>query len=409
MFRLSLALLATALLLAEHGAAARPSADGQRILMRWQRRLAAAEIHGGAYASENATLKKLHRDARRYAAAIGKAGGNASARLARDLYLRRPRGKTKNGALRLFYKNLGIISDDLYLASYAQPQSWSQGERQSLARVRAACGPRGVKLETPPDAASRAFDHQAFAVRIVAALPGALGEALRQIHPTELAQLGFPGVIERWSRDPQLWQGLTSFTADLRRLRDRLRANAPPHESVWELALRHSEGQPLRAAELLGIIVGQTKRPLRYVEQVVTPRYPTAGASTAAFGDAARAYFYLGEVHELALANLGKTILYPPGTNLSTPKFWHFYAAMALGWNLQQRGSSASTARHLGTLIASGYEAATLPKNLSLGRGLSFASLGDWLKDGLNDVNTQREGYRAAARLREGAGTVAQP
>jgi hypothetical protein len=403
--------IAIAALCAEAHAGRSPEA--QRIIDQWVTRLQSRPIHQGEYATEGPALRDFHVDAQRYAGLAGRCADPEVTLLKAVFRVRKQlTAATHASALGTFDLNLAVLTDDLYLRPALKGSRLSPTGRRTVATIRTIAGRASVKtyeeLGFAPKAPA-ATRRQPWAFRLGGSMPGALGEALRTIQPHDLGVAGFPSIVERWARSPELRGMLTQFSGKVADLRRRLQ-RGQPGASVYDLALACTGNNHRLAAEMLGAIVGQTKRPLRHVENVVLPRHPDAVGAPAAFADAARTYYLLGEIHELSVKRLGRSLLYPPDAPADQgPKFWHFYAAEALSLNLLERGYRPRAVRDGGALIAAAYEVTSIPKNLRLEPRGGPAALLKHVKDSAGDVRRQVLGNRFGREQFVAAGKARHP
>ncbi|HAZ07990.1 MAG TPA: hypothetical protein DCZ01_05565 [Elusimicrobia bacterium] len=303
----------------------------------------------------------------------------------------------------IFLKNLAIVSDDLYLWSDAR----NAPERLALAGLRARLGAASVKASGPTNSEPVAPMRGLWISRLAPASFGsALREALEFISARDLAVAGFPSVIERWARSPALRARIGRFEEGLAALNDGF--DTLPETSVWRLALEVNDGDVLDAAEMLGGIIGQTKRPLRYVEREFIPRFPEALGAQEDFVKAARCYYMLGLIHEKGLARFGRSGLYPPGSSATGPKFWHFYGAAMVASRLHRHPGYAGKAA--GIFIGAAYEAVSLRHNLALLRSRGpFRGLALGLADAGRDIIAHAQGHDFGRGLFLGAASERVP
>ncbi|MBI5200462.1 MAG: hypothetical protein HY925_02650, partial [Elusimicrobia bacterium] len=354
-------------------------------------RLAEGPINDATYGSENAFLAEFTRAARAHFP------GGELAPETRMLLALEP--KARGGR---FSKNMAILADDLYL-SIGVPGN--AADRFELGRLRARFGSMGVapvdpateRRETPKDKRVKGG-------WLAALVPGALGSAmtaaLEFVSARDLSILGFPSVTERWARSPELRSRLEVFHDRLVKLKEDF--PSVPETSVWELALEVNGGRARDAAEMLGGVIGQTKRPLRYVERNMVPREPELVLAVPSFMKAARSYYLLGELHELGMRRFGRTALYPEGSGAEGPKFWHFYGAALVASRLGAKPAWA--AKLTGAGIAAAYEAATCPPHIGLfgARGILrgvVTTLGDSRRDVVQHVRGHAFGRDLARGL----------
>ncbi|MBI4349236.1 MAG: hypothetical protein HY553_20530 [Elusimicrobia bacterium] len=383
-------------------AVARPSElgagkDARETVERLAERLASAPINDARYGSENAFLAEFTRIARRlYPPTTVSPETQLLAAL---------EPKTRGS---YFPKNLAILSDDLYL-SVGVPGS--AADRYELGRLRARFGAASVRrlipatewLEAPAPAPVRG---RWLARLVPGSLGRSIGAALEFISARDLAILGFPSVAERWARSPQRRERLEAFHDRLVRLNEDF--PSLPETSIWELALELNGRDGREAADMLGGLVGQTKRPLRYLERTLVGRDPALAAAIPAFEMAAKSYYLLGELHEKGLRRFGRSPLYPDGSGAAGPKFWHFYGAAMVASRLARYGRLAAWVAGLG--VAAAYEGATFPSNLGLfgARGLA-RGLAATLADSSRDVAQHSRGHAFGRGLAAGRSLAEEP
>ncbi|MFH1725735.1 MAG: nucleotidyltransferase domain-containing protein [Elusimicrobiota bacterium] len=370
------------------------------------RRLADGPINSWAYASEMPFLRSFSR----LAHSLFGSGGAPFLSSERKLAEAVAEWFEHEGAglpERRFRKNMAILTDDLYLLSVLSDEG--AGERLPLAGLRARYGDLSASRRTSaPGDDPRAgktrkagWARKARGSTVSRLFFGKLGRALREalsfIEAKDPSILGFPEVTRRWALSARRRAMLSEFYDRLAVLiRDFDSLEKP---SVWETAIDVTGGDRALAAEMLGGIVGQTKRPLRFVERELLGSVP-AEETLSAFEKAAKAYYLLGLAHEKSLRRFGRSTLYPAGTDIRSPKFWHFYAAAMLGRRL--RAYPRETARTAARLIAMGYEAVTFPialRMLPFGwRGFTFRLL---IGSYGEDVRTQMRGHAFGRRWAE--------
>lgn len=352
-------------------------------------------INGASYASEAGFLFEFSKAARKKFESSG--GLSAQTQLLLALERQGAQGSP------VFLKNLAIVSDDLYLWSDAG----NAPERLALAGLRARLGAASVKASGSTNSEPVAPMRGLWIARLA---PGGFGSALREalefISARDLAVSGFPSVVERWARSPALRARIGKFEEGLVALNGGF--DILPETSVWRLALEVNDGDDLDAAEMLGGIIGQTKRPLRYVEREIIPRFPEALGAQEDFVKAARCYYLLGLIHEKGLARFGRSGLYPPGSSATGPKFWHFYGAAMVASRLHRH--PGHTGKAAGIFISAAYEAVSLRHNLSLLRSRgAFRGLALGLVDAGRDIIAHAQGHDFGRGLLLGAAPERAP
>ena len=315
-----------------------------------------------------------------------------------------------------FVKNMATLTNDLYLQM--QTLNPLAEERMAMAALRTRFGIMATKTKSElvatliePHRQSHLKKSNIKGMTLTELLPGPLREAARDalnfISPKDLKITAFPSVCERWALSATHRQMLVDFYDRLAAL-DKQMDSLSQTPSVWQIALNVTHDNERDALEMLGGIVSQMKRPLRYVEQEVIPIYPQAKGADIAFAQALKAFYLLGTIHEKSIRRFGQSALYPTGSSNYDLKFWHYYAGALLAYQLNKYPKWVI--RSIGLAVAMGYEITTFP--ISTGSVPSRFWIHRLFKSGaqaFDDVKRQMAGNALGLQLAQATTETPEP